>query len=234
MKGATTAMTKKTMNQPRTRLPTTLRFSPTAWAKLLFLRDAGKSEVCGFGITTEGDLLFVEDVVLVHQLCTWVSAELDDDAVADYFDNQVDLGRRPEQFARIFLHTHPGDSPKPSNTDEDTFHRVFGNVEWAVMFIVARGGECYARLRYNVGPGLDVELPVEVDYGEPFTATDWDAWQEEYELNVHQPPEPEPSPKRPSSRNLLEDDFDDPGWHDAWDEYADFDMSGGRREYERF
>lgn len=198
----------------------------------MYLRDAGKTEVCGFGVTTDYDLLFVEDVVLVHQLCTWASAELDDDAVADYFDDQVDQGRKPEQFGRIFLHTHPGDSPKPSNTDEATFQRVFGNVAWAVMFILARGGACYARLRYNVGPGLDVELPVEVDYGQPFEATDWEAWQEEYEANVHQPPEPEP--KRQSSRNLLEDGFGDPGWQDAWDEYADFDLSGGRREYERF
>lgn len=190
--------------------------------------------MCGFGIAGEGDLLFVEDVVLVNQLCTWVSAELDDDAVADYFDDQVDHGRKPEQFGRIFLHTHPGDSPKPSNTDEATFSRVFGTVEWAVMFILARGGECYARLRYNVGPGIDVELPVEVDYGQPFAATDFEAWQEEYELNVHQPPDPEPSPKHQSSRNLLEDGFGELGWQDAWDEYADFDMSGGRREHERF
>lgn len=187
--------------------------------------------MCGFGIAAEHDLLCVEDVVLVDQLCTVVSAELDDEAVADYFDNQVDLGRKPEQFGRIFLHTHPGNSPKPSSTDEETFHRVFGTVEWAVMFIVARGGECYARLRYNVGPGIDVELPVDVDYGQPFGATDWDAWQEEYELNVHQPPEP--STKRPS-RNLLEDGFRDPDWLDGWNEYADFDLSGGRREHDRF
>lgn len=224
-------MTKK-MNLHRPRLPTILRFSPTAWAKLLFLRDAGKTEVCGFGIAAEDDLLFVENVVLVDQLCTWVSAELDDDAVADYFDDQVDQGRKPEQFGRIFLHTHPGDSPKPSSTDEETFQRVFGNAEWAVMFILARGGKCYARLRYNVGPSLDVELPVEVDYGQPFAATDWDAWQEEYEAHVQQ--QPEPPSKRQSARNLLQDGFDDPGWQDAWDESADFDLSGGRLEYERF
>src|SRR4051812_35743192 len=38
-----------------------LRFSPTAWAKLLFLRDIGDTEVGGFGITPADDLLFVED-----------------------------------------------------------------------------------------------------------------------------------------------------------------------------
>ena len=45
-----------------------LRFSPTAWVKLLFLRDAGESEVGGFGITASDDLLFIKDVQLVGQV----------------------------------------------------------------------------------------------------------------------------------------------------------------------
>ena len=44
----------------------TLRFSPTAWAKLLYLRDRGQTEVGGFGITASDDLLRVEDVQLVR------------------------------------------------------------------------------------------------------------------------------------------------------------------------
>ena len=32
-------------------LPPPLRFSPTAWAKLVYLRDAGPTEIGGFGIT---------------------------------------------------------------------------------------------------------------------------------------------------------------------------------------
>ena len=42
-----------------------LRFSPTAWAKLLFMRDMTDNEVGGFGITQADDLLFVADFVLV-------------------------------------------------------------------------------------------------------------------------------------------------------------------------
>src|SRR5438874_6572388 len=90
------------------RRPTVLRFSPTAWAKLLFLRDAGESEIGGFGIAPADDLLFVEDVELVKQTCTWITADFDDDSVADFFDDQVDAGFRLEQFARLFMHTHPG------------------------------------------------------------------------------------------------------------------------------
>ena len=78
-----------------------LRFSPTAWAKLLYFRDKTDNEVGGFGITQLDDLLFVIDFVTIKQEVTGVSVKFDDEAVADYFDAQVDLGRKPEQFARI-------------------------------------------------------------------------------------------------------------------------------------
>jgi hypothetical protein len=160
--------------------PPTLRFTPTAWAKLLFLRDLGDSEVGGFGIAAADDLLLVEDVKLVRQTVTVASVAFDDQAVAEFFDEQVDLGRKPEQFARIWLHTHPGNSPEPSGTDEGTFHRVFGRTDWALMFILAQGGQRFARLRFHVGPGGDVELPVGVEYGSPFAASDHAAWDKEY------------------------------------------------------
>jgi hypothetical protein len=110
----------------------------------------------------------------------------DDEAVAEFFDEQVDQGRRPAQFARIWLHTHPGKCPEPSCTDEDTFARVFGPTDWAVMFILARGGQTYARLEFHVGPGGGLLLPVEVDYTRPFPATDQAAWHEEYVASVRE------------------------------------------------
>jgi hypothetical protein len=203
-----------------------LRFSPTAWAKLLFLRDAGESEIGGFGIAAASDLLFVEDVQLVRQTSTWITAEFDDESVADFFDAQVDEGRQPQEFFRLFLHTHPGDSAQPSLTDEQTFARVFGRTDWAVMFILARGGQCYARLRYNVGPGADVELPVEVDYGREFDGSDFMLWHEEYLAHVRVPP-PEP-PKKAATAVLAtvpspDDQFVDDWWRDAWADYTDFD-----------
>lgn len=207
-----------------------LRFSPTAWAKLLFLRDAGTTEIGGFGIAPADDLLFVDDIQLVAQTCTWITAEFDDRSIADLFDIQVDLGRKPEQFFRLFMHTHPGTSPQPSGTDEETFARVFGRTDWAVMFILARGGKSYARLQFNVGPGADVELPVEVDYKRPFDASDWDRWHEEYLTSVRVPP-PEPTKETtttpPSSlvARPQDDEFIDDWWRDAWGEYADFDRN---------
>ena len=70
----------------------TLRFTPLAWAKLLFLRDLGETEVGGFGISSENDLLLIEDIQMVRQRCTSVTVQFEDAAVADFFDEQVDRG----------------------------------------------------------------------------------------------------------------------------------------------
>jgi hypothetical protein len=52
------------------------------------------------------------------------------------------------------------------------------------MFILARGGQSYARLRFNVGPGSEQTMPVSVDYSRPFAAASWDDWRAEYAANV--------------------------------------------------
>jgi hypothetical protein len=161
-----------------------LRFSPTAWAKLVFLRDYGDTEVGGFGISAPDDLLYIEDVALVGQTCTGMSVAFDDASVADFFDGQVDQGRKIEQFARIWVHTHPGNCPRPSSTDEETFSRVFGRNDWSVMFILAQDGQSYARLHFGVGPGGSVIIPAAVDYSRPFSCSDYGAWEEEYLANV--------------------------------------------------
>lgn len=161
-----------------------LRFTPYAWAKLLFLRDLGESEVGGFGISAPDDLLLIEDIKLVKQQCTVVSVKFDDASVADLFDEQVDQGRKPEEFSRIWIHTHPGSSAEPSHVDEATFAQSFGVSDWALMFILSKTGTTYARLRFHVGPGGDSELPVEIDYGNPFPAADQAAWEQEYQEMV--------------------------------------------------
>jgi hypothetical protein len=161
-----------------------LRFTPTAWAKLEFFRDRGDTEIGGFGITAPHDLLLIEEFITVRQATTCVSVAFDDAAVADFFEAQVDTGRKPEQFARIWLHTHPGDSPTPSGTDEHTFMDVFGRCDWAVMFVLAQGGKTYARLRFNVGPGGDVLIPTDFDFARPFSGSDHAAWAAEYDRNI--------------------------------------------------
>ena len=165
-----------------------LRFSPTAWAKLLYFRDRQETEISGFAVTAVEDLLRVEEFVAVKQDVTVASVSLDDQTVADFFEAQVDAGRKPEQFARIWLHTHPGESPQPSCTDEETFARVFGSCQWALMFVLARGGKSYARLHFNVGPGGSIVIPVDVDFAAPFGLSQQEAWEAEYKANIDATP----------------------------------------------
>lgn len=148
------------------------------------MRDAGNTEIGGFAVTAADDPLLVEDVCLVKQRCTAITVEFDDNSVADFFDEQVDAGLKPEQFGRIWVHTHPGISADPSPTDEETFDRCFGSVEWTVMFILAQGGETYARLRFNVGPKTSQLMNVEVDYSQPFEASNSFEWEREFDANV--------------------------------------------------
>ena len=161
-----------------------IRLTPYAWAKLLYLRDAGPTEIGGFGISAPEEPLLIEEVALVPQTCDWASVLMDDGGVADHFDRQVEQGRQPEEFARVWIHTHPGACPRPSATDEETFTRVFGRCQWSVMLIVAVGGASYARLAFGVGPGGGWEIPVEIDFDRPFPAADHAAWQAEYEATV--------------------------------------------------
>jgi len=203
-----------------------LRFSPYAWAKLLYLRDRGDTEVGGFGITCPEDLLLVEDVRLVRQRCTWASVRFDDVAVADFFDRQVDAGRKPEEFGRLWLHTHPGRSAQPSETDKDTFLRCFGSADWSVMFILARGGQTYARLRFGVGPSGQWEVPVEVDFHRPFPATDQAAWEREYleAVQIDGDPLGVAFPEELPAWALEPVKAETGGLEDAWDDwlYEDF------------
>jgi hypothetical protein len=57
-------------------------------------------------------------------------------------------------------------------------------MDWAAMFILAEGGQTYARLRFNVGPGGEMLVPVSVDYTVPFGASNHDSWQAEYMVNL--------------------------------------------------
>ena len=209
---------RKRIAQKQTRLPQ-LRFSPTAWAKLLYLRDYGDTEVGGFGITSADDLLLVQDLQLVEQTCSLAHVAFDDEAVANFFDDQVDAGLRPEQFGRIWIHTHPGDCPLPSQTDEETFDRVFGRSDWAVMFILARTGQTYARLKFNVGPKAEFEIPVKRDYSRTFAACDPERWEDEYLDHVH----PQHKSRLVQSNLDLVTDLD---WEEDW-LITDNELKGG-------
>jgi proteasome lid subunit RPN8/RPN11 len=182
-------MTTQLMKATRSRYdPTTrkrLTFSAMAWLKFQFLCHAGPTEVAAFGLASSDDPLFLEDVLVVRQHATAATVGFEDDAVADLFDGMVDAGIAPDRFARIWLHTHPGASVEPSGTDEETFQRVFGRCDWAVMGILGRTGNTYARLKFNAGPGGSMDLPVHVDWSDwpqvaPWLAQHIEEWEREY------------------------------------------------------
>lgn len=134
---------------------------------------------------------------------------LDDGAVADLFDRMADAGIPPARFARIWLHTHPGVSVEPSGIDEETFHRVFGGCDWAVMAILGRTGKTSARLRFNTGPRAAVEIPTRVDWSDwpAFAADGLDAhtadWEHEYETLVDVAAPPAESARRDPFADLF-------------------------------
>jgi proteasome lid subunit RPN8/RPN11 len=178
----------------------------------------GPTEIGGFGITPADDLLYVEDLRLVGQSCTATSVAFDDDAVAGFFDEQVDQGRRPEQFARIWVHTHPGDCPFPSGVDERTFADVFGRCDWSVMFILAQGGQTYARLQFRAGPGAQLNMPVRIDWGRPFEDSDERAWEAEYFACVRPQEWGTGREQRPRHQADLEAAILEPQFVEPWDD----------------
>lgn len=179
-----------------------LRFTRYAWGKLVYVNELSTTEISGFCIASAKDLLLVEDIAFLQQVNTGASTLLDDEAVADHFDDQVDAGRKPSQFARIWLHTHPNCSskqtkqqtakytyidtiPSPSWTDENTISRVFGNCDWAVMFIYSGGSSGYARLALKEPVDGQIILPVEVQRkGKNPTKRDFARWKQEFEKNI--------------------------------------------------
>jgi len=117
-----------------------------------------------FGICAADDLMYVEDLAVPKQKVSAITVCFDDLSVADYFEDCAEAGIQPSRCGRVWIHTHPGSSPHPSGVDEETFSRVFGSCDWAVMAIVARGGASYARLSFSAGPGGSAIIPIEVDW----------------------------------------------------------------------
>lgn len=169
---------------PKTTFQDELRFTPYAWAKMLWMRDRGDTEVAGYGVTGTDDPLLVTDFRLIKSDCTSVSFDMDPDDGAEFMETMLDAGLMPWQYSNVLIHTHPGNSPTPSNTDEKNFVKAFSHPNWAVMFIIAEGGAAYCRLKVNVGPGVVKEIKVAVDWKHPFGGTDTQAWKKEYEEKV--------------------------------------------------
>jgi proteasome lid subunit RPN8/RPN11 len=161
-----------------------VRFTPYAWAKLIWFRDKGRTEIGGFGITNKEDPLLVEDIAIIKQTVSSASVEFDDTAVADYFEDMFDKGIQPINCGRIWIHTHPAGLNRPSSTDETTFDKVFGRCDWAIMFILPKENGFYCRLDSNIAPAHSVDVNYYVDYTIPFPASCHAEWEQEYKDKI--------------------------------------------------
>ncbi|HYV39236.1 MAG TPA: hypothetical protein VE988_26345 [Gemmataceae bacterium] len=200
---------------PRHRFEPCLTFAPLPWLKLAFLCHSGDTEIGGFGISAKNNLLYVEDFVTLKQQVTSLTVRFLDDAVADHFDNCLERDISPARCGRLWFHTHPGDSPLPSSTDEETFARSFGACDWAVMFILARSGDTYARLAFAAGPKAQIEIPVSVDWSawpdctgknKPSVDALFAQWRQEYDANVQL------LPRRSAAAAVFPPDVVDVAW----------------------
>jgi len=165
------------------------RLSPYVRAKIGYFLDLGDTEISFFGITKEDDPMAVIDIWLPDQACTSCSTVMDDDSIANWMDDMAMAGYHPDRYSCVWMHTHPGDGPNPSGTDEDTFAKVFGRKSLAVMYILARGGRDYCRIQWNhqLNGGLvgsDEVIQTEIDWSLPFGASDHAAWDEDFKRVV--------------------------------------------------
>lgn len=167
-----------------------LKCSPLAYLKWQFLAHAGPSEAAGLGLSAHHDPLYLQDILVIDQKATVSTVAFEDEAIADLFEKMTDQNIPPHRFGRIWLHSHPGGSARPSSVDEVTFRRVFGACDWAVMAIMSRTANTYARIQFGVGPGGSWEIPVVVDWQAWPSVSSLDShlvqWRQEYEQHVKQ------------------------------------------------
>lgn len=171
-----------------------LVFTPLAWLKMQFLCHAAPTEVSAFAVLDdEPHEVRIVDLLVPKQECSYATTDPDMADMEDLWDGLGD-GVQPWQYSSVWCHTHPHISANPSMTDEGTFEKMLG--PWAVMFILSKMGETYARLKATpnggqCGPVVTQTLPVEVDWSEwPADAQDarlpelFASWAEEVKVKV--------------------------------------------------
>lgn len=164
-----------------------LYFTPYAWAKLQFMCHSVDTEIGGMALTAADNPFLIEDIGIVKQKASAAFVDFDDEALNDFMTEQfVKHDRQPINCMRIWIHTHPHGCTKPSGQDENTFRDAFGSADWAVMFILAKSGEVYARMRADTAHGVSINkhLDVDIDWSKPFEGSDHDSWLEEIREKV--------------------------------------------------
>ena len=172
-------------------------FTPYAFSKVIYMRDKGETEVGGFCVSIQENPDVIVDFHLVEQVCNSAYCEFTDSGMIDFNDEMAEAGYHPQEYSRMWLHTHPGTSAHPSGLDEETFTNQFGGMDWSAMLIVARGGQTYGRIRYSVGNAVDYILggkersstvDLAIDWTAEFSSTEHAQWDDEYDSMVTEKP----------------------------------------------
>lgn len=183
-----------------------MNISPYAYQKMMyFIRKP--VEVAGFAILSE-DLKTIIDYELLYQESGVASFEFNREKMSDYIEKMSDR-YSPAQCFRVFVHTHPGDCPKPSGTDWETFNSLMSSYPWFGMLIFAKDQSYYFYLKLTQGPGLETEVDLDIDWGISCQPVDFEHLENEYKEKVSIKPKVFSAIKLPES-------FRDQG-HLPWD-----------------
>lgn len=169
-----------------------LTIGPAVWQKLRFLQGLKPVEISGYGETVDGQPLHLVDFHLVEQESTVATTDMTAAGIRDYFNEMAQMNKAPHNFGRIWIHTHPMPSPRPSGQDRKTFEELFRTSSWGIMAIVGSTGETYAEMSLlKEGFGrVSFEIPWTVVFDRPsreVTEQDLDNWADDHDVFVEEP-----------------------------------------------
>ena len=140
--------------------------SELAFAKLRWFRlNCNENNVCGLALqkpsflevslmgisASEEDIGFITDFVCIPQEASMGLTEPTDEGFAKHWEDMlIDKDISIIRCARFWAHTHPGTSPEPSSTDNDTFKKWYNDSDFGVMYILADGDDsCTVKHKSN-------------------------------------------------------------------------------------
>lgn len=131
--------------------------SELAFAKLRWFRlNCNENNICGYNVAkpsflevslmgisaSEEDIGFITDFVCIPQEASMALTEPTDEGFAKHWEDMlIDRDISIIRCARFWAHTHPGTSPEPSSTDNDTFKKWYNDSDFGVMYILADGND---------------------------------------------------------------------------------------------
>ncbi len=154
--------------------------------KLKFWIDMSFGEFGGFAVTADpNDRFKITDFIILPQTASGGHADLDNMAIAKYTCKMVKSGLQPNQFSRIWFHTHGGSGyfgPHSSTDDDNTFVRAFGQCDWSVMLIFNDAYSVYMELQNNKAHNIGWEIGFE--FWEKPLSKKHQGWADEFDDNV--------------------------------------------------